>query len=700
MGKVSHRKLQREQKKAKKKAKADLQVRPIAFNNLTSDAGPSGSPQQASVSKDMERFRKLSTTKDSSAIGKLGNFLPTWEYFTEDREIIQTIKGKGIQLTEMPFQDRIPKTHRSTDLELLKKEVEKLRQRGVVEYAEHEEGEYISNVFVVRKKDTEEFRLILNLSRLNEDFVEYKKFKMETLKSIIPLITPNCWFYSIDFSDAYYSIPVHKELRKYLRFELDGILYQYTCMPNGYKDAPRLFTKLLKVPLGRIREELGATLAAYLDDSLGIETGRLEELSSLPYDIIKIFQQFGYTINWEKSVLDLTKKIEFLGFVLDSETMLISLSAKKAKSVKRAIKVLLKQENPTIREVCQVIGKLIATMPANRLARRFTTNAISIKDRALKDSFDDYDATMKLTEEVRQDLLNQIELIMDVSCPIFEPKPDLELFSDASTEGWGVHAPFRNDALSRFGGRWDCFDADKHINTLETKAVWIGETYALQDYMNVHVRLRVDNTTAVAAIKKQGDLKNEERNQWSRAIWDFARARNIWLTIQHIPGVENVIADEESRYFRDSAEWGITQQVREYIFNRWRWPDIDLFATSSNCVTSTFASWGPDPRATIIDSMLVDWSTLGVVYAFPPFPLIPRVLQKIVMDKAKGILIIPNWTRQTWYKHVLRIQLDYWDFVCRDDSVYLSVDNEQQRQHCPFGHVLRALQFDGKRFWS
>ena len=87
----------------------------------------------------------------------------------------------------------------------------------------------------MKKKDKDDYRLILDLSDLNEDYVEYKKFKMDTLKSILRMVTPNCWFYSIDFSDAYlYSIPIHPRLRKYLRFELDGKLYQYSAVPNNW----------------------------------------------------------------------------------------------------------------------------------------------------------------------------------------------------------------------------------------------------------------------------------------------------------------------------------------------------------------------------------------------------------------------------------------------------------------------------------
>ena len=36
-------------------------------------------------------------------------------------------------------------------------------------------------------------------------------------------------------------------------------------------------------------------------------------------------------------------------------------------------------------------------------------------------------------------------------------------------------------------------------------------------------------------------------------------------------------------------------------------------------------------------------------YAFPPFALVGLVLQKLVMDKADMILIVPNWPTQSWF---------------------------------------------------
>ena len=43
-------------------------------------------------------------------------------------------------------------------------------------------------------------------------------------------------------------------------------------------------------------------------------------------------------------------------------------------------------------------------------------------------------------------------------------------------------------------------------------------------------------------------------NEMSRKIWDFALELSVWLSIVHIPEVENVEADEASRMFNDETE--------------------------------------------------------------------------------------------------------------------------------------------------
>ena len=65
--------------------------------------------------------------------------------------------------------------------------------------------------------------------------------------------------------DAYYSIPVKSEDRKYLHFKWADQIYESTCLPNGLSCAPRQFTKILKPPLAALHKQ-GHISIAHLDD--------------------------------------------------------------------------------------------------------------------------------------------------------------------------------------------------------------------------------------------------------------------------------------------------------------------------------------------------------------------------------------------------------------------------------------------------
>jgi hypothetical protein len=81
-------------------------------------------------------------------------------------------------------------------------------------------------------------------------------------------------------------------------------------------------------------------------------------------------------------------------------------------------------------------------------------------------------------------------------------------------------------------------------------------------------------------------------------------------------------------------------------------PSIDLFAPRINKQFDTYVSYRPDPQASAVDAFTLTWSSL-VFYAFPPFSLIGTVLSKIKKDKARGVVVLPNWPTQPWYAKAL-----------------------------------------------
>ena len=100
---------------------------------------------------------------------------------------------------------------------------------------------------------------------------------MEELNTLLDLLSGSEFFTTIDLKDAYFSIPIHADHHKYLRFEWNSTLFEFICLPFGLSLAPRVFAKVLKPFLASIRNK-GISLVIYLDDMAIISSSR--ELSS------------------------------------------------------------------------------------------------------------------------------------------------------------------------------------------------------------------------------------------------------------------------------------------------------------------------------------------------------------------------------------------------------------------------------------
>jgi hypothetical protein len=77
-------------------------------------------------------------------------------------------------------------------------------------------------------------------------------------------------------------------------------------------------------------------------------------------------------------------------------------------------------------------------------------------------------------------------------------------------------------------------------------------------------------------------------------------------------------------------------------------PTIDWFASCFNAQLPRFCAWqeGRD-GACCFDAFAHNWND-EVGYMFPPFCLIPKVLQKVTNDQAKIVLMHPDWPGALW----------------------------------------------------
>ena len=69
-----------------------------------------------------------------------------------------------------------------------------------------------------------------------------------------------------------------------------------------------------------------------------------------------------------------------------------------------------------------------------------------------------------------------------------------------------------------------------------------------------HIHLRIDNTTVVAYINKRGGTHSPALTAQALELWAVALTAGVSLTAQHIPGIQNMVADTASRQIETKTE--------------------------------------------------------------------------------------------------------------------------------------------------
>ena len=83
-------------------------------------------------------------------------------------------------------------------------------------------------------------------------------------------------------------------------------------------------------------------------------------------------------------------------------------------------------------------------------------------------------------------------------------------------------------------------------------------------------------------------------------------------------------------------------------------PQIDCFATRINTQFSEYVSRRPDPEAKFLDAFTVNWRPC-LYYLFPPFSMLPRVLQKIQVEQEETLVVAPYSPTQPWFSQILSL---------------------------------------------
>jgi len=535
------------------------------------------------------------------------------------------------------FFDKVITKPSSDKCNIIRKLIDRNVKLGAISEVPFQSNQFVSRVFSVKKSNGDD-RLIIDLSRLN-NYLSKVHFSMEGIEVIKSLLEKEDYMASIDLSDAFFSVSIHKDYRRFITFEFEGKRYSYNVLPFGLSASPRIFSKMLRPVIVWLRSQ-GVKLTAYMDD-IFICNSCKSVLSSQLNLILQTLTSLGFRPNLSKSSLVPSKILLHLGFTWNSSQNSISLPDSKIIKTREFAVKIKDRATISLRTASSFLGLLVSLQTGFFLAplyfRNFQLDFLS--SLSLCNSWEDIYTPSNVA---LQDILWWAKMSVEDTVPsqIWPVSKSATLTTDASLEGWGGILSSGQSVSEA----WSDEEKILHINLLELKAVFNSLShFAPLLNPNSNILVQTDNIAAMHYINKIGGTKSIQMCCVSLEIWKFCESKNIKIEAIHIPGTENLIADFFSRCTSNNHEYYLSDQTfNDLTLMLEFFPKVDLFATGANNKVPRYVSWDYDPFAWKVDAFSFTWP--DNVYLFPPIIQINNSVKKIIEDRVDlGLLITPLW---------------------------------------------------------
>ena len=527
---------------------------------------------------------------------------------------------------------------RESHLPAIREFVPALLSRNIIRRISRPQPLFFSSLFIVPKKDGPN-RLIIDLSILNT-YLIVPKFKMERVSSIAAGIVEPMWGVTIDLKDAFYHVPVAWHFHRFLAFEVDGQVYVFQFLPFGLSIAPWAFSRITK-PIKAHLHLLLYHFHTYLDDFFLMATSRPVLLERLSY-VLSLLDRLGITVNHPKSNLVPCRTLDYLGVTFHLDSLQLSLPPAKAQQIMSLCSETSLLPLCSRRHLESLVGLLNFAsyfLPLGRLRLRPVMAWMN-----LRTSVHTRDLPVPLDVDLRKCLRVWTDpLFLSSRVSMSPPVPSLQLMTDASMSGWGgVLVPHS------ISGTWPEHLKGSSINFLELMAVFLSVQHFLPLLRSECVQVLTDNTTAIACIHNQGTQRSPKLLALTTSLLEFCHLHSIRLSMKHICGTLNVLADKHSRALPISTEWSLDLQTFRWLCSLSVPPQVDLFATRENHLLPAYVSPCPDPGALEVNAMSLSWDEWESIYLFPPVQLLSKVVPRLARFPGRGILVAPFYPQASW----------------------------------------------------
>ena len=401
------------------------------------------------------------------------------------------------------------------------------------------------------------------------------KLHFQTIDDAVQLVDKGFYLAKIDLRHAYRSVPIHPSnyAATGLKWTFSGdtsptFLYD-THLCFGGRRSPGIIHRLTQSVKRMMFRRGFKGIVVYLDDFLIVSQSRAE--CELAFTTLReLLLDLGFQISPSK-VVPPCQQLTFLGIVLDTCAMELSLPQNKLDETKLLIGTFLNRKRASKRQLQQLAGKLNwacrVVHGGRTFLRRILDSMNSLRSASAKFRFTPEfrkdlfwwqsflavfngkriaSAKFRFTPEFRKDLFwwQSFLAVFNGKRILHSKVPIADVETDASQEAVGSY--FRGDWAYSFLPADAPLVAPFHINVKEAFAIYLAARRWGPQWANHHVIVHCDNQAAVAMINK-GTTANPIIMSWLRDLFWLSAIHNFRLTAVYVPGIDNIRADRISR---------------------------------------------------------------------------------------------------------------------------------------------------------
>ena len=378
------------------------------------------------------------------------------------------------------------------------------------------------------------------------DFIDPEAYTLsyvtvDKAAAILTSLGPGTLMAKMDLRSAFRQCPVHPSDWNLLGLQWRDAFYFDKCLPFGLRSAPLLFDNIGKAVEWIARRHGVTHLMRYLDDFLTFGRPNTPECSHNISSLIRVCDTLHIPINFEKTT-DPSTRLEFLGILLDSVRLELSITVDRKQELITDLHSMLHRRTCKKRLLLQLIGKLsfaCKVIPAGRIfLRRLINKSTEVGPMHHHITMD---------TETRADLQwwlaflppwPGISAIINLS---WCPPSRFQLFTDASKDGFGAYWDGR-----WFAGPWPDTVQQYSINWKELYAIVLAASTWGHLWCRQSILVHCDNSSVVDVWHK-GSSRLPCIMGLVRVLYFIAAMYEFHVSVHHIPGTNNAIADSLSR---------------------------------------------------------------------------------------------------------------------------------------------------------